>query len=168
MDNINIRPYQDGDKPSVLALNAGSVSVLSPMDAPRLDTLHTMAKLVWVVETQHNNDVSIAAFFIGFDENSQYDSVNYQWFKQRLKNFLYIDRIVVDQGIRSRGLGKYLYQHITTWAQDQDIKWLAAEIDMRPPNTPSLNFHKKQGFIEIGCQEIDNGKKQVSLCAKSL
>ena len=46
------------------------------------------------------------------------------------------------------------------------LHWLAAEVDIEPPNSVSLKFHERQNFIEVGRQMIDGGKL-VSLRVKS-
>lgn len=45
---------------------------------------------------------------------------------------------------------------------------VTCEVNIRPPNPESLAFHDRQGFVEVGTQETEDGRKTVSLRAKSL
>ena len=163
MDAIIIRPYEAQDEEAILQLNEDSVRVLSPMDTNRFVYLKSMSRLILVAEY----DKKVVAFLMGFSDRADYDSVNYQWFSDRLKSFFYIDRIVVNKKYRSLGIGRTFYSKIHDWASQQEIKWLVAEIDIEPPNESSLKFHNRQQFVEVAKQVAGNGKK-VSLQVKSL
>lgn len=156
---MKIRPVQPPDFPTILALNAASVAVLSPMDRDRLQTLHDQAALHWAVE--QNNQV--AAFLLAFREGSPYNSTNYRWFNQRYDQFLYIDRIVVSSQHRGTGIGSALYNKMMTHAQASGIARLTCEIDIEPPNEGSQRFHQKLGFQTVGTQATATGNKRVAL-----
>ncbi|REL34440.1 GNAT family N-acetyltransferase [Thalassotalea euphylliae] len=156
-----IRGATIADYDAVLSLNLASVSVLSPMDRARLELLTTMTELFWIVEVEGQ----VAAFLLAFTDNKTYDSVNYQWFSKRLKQFLYIDRIVIGEKFRRRGIASQIYQALKNYAQSQQLHWLCAEIDLKPANPPSIAFHQQQGFIEIGQQQLVGKEKSVSLMA---
>ena len=67
-----------------------------------------------------------------------------------MKNFLFIDRIAIDSEFRNKKLGSELYANVINFAKNNSIESLTAEINLLPSvNTPSLNFHKNFGFIEI-------------------
>lgn len=158
-----LRPYQSDDEVEVLRLNDRAVSVLSPMNQARFAELRAMSSLLWVAEL----DSESVAFLMGFVDGTDYDSVNYRWFSARLKDFFYIDRIVVSDKAQSSGIGQRFYTEIAQWALQQQLNWLVAEVDVEPPNTPSLRFHDQQGFIEVGRQTV-NGNKVVSLRIKNI
>lgn len=160
---IVFRDYQDTDQEAVLNLNAESVAVLSPLDKLSLQTLVQMSDLLQVADM----DGQVIGFLLAFADHRAYASVNYGWFAARLKNFLYIDRLVLDPLFRRQGLGTLFYQQAQTSAQDRGLTWLAAEVDIQPPNLASLEFHQRQGFMEIGRQGLGSGKI-VSLQVKSL
>jgi len=40
---------------------------------------------------------------------------------------------------------------------------ITCEVNLKPKNDESLLFHKKYGFEQVGTQETDGGKKEVSL-----
>ena len=164
MDTVIIRPYEAKDEEAIIKLNADSVSFLSPMDRTRFAYLKSKSRLILVAEY----DKKVVAFLIGFSDNADYDSVNYQWFSTRLKSFFYIDRIVVNKKYRSFGIGRTFYSKIYDWARQQGMKWLVAEIDIEPPNEKSLEFHHRQQFVEVAQQVAGNGNKVVSLQVKSI
>ena len=163
MEDIVLRPYRSEDETDVLRLNAESVNVLSPMDSSRLKTLQAMCCLFTVGEV----DGQIGGFLMGFSDGAAYDSVNYRWFASRLKRFLYIDRVVVSPALRKAGLGTRFYQEAERWAVDNKLLWLAAEVDLQPPNATSLIFHDRLAFMEMGRQQVD-GNKLVSLRMRSV
>ncbi|MEM9817118.1 MAG: GNAT family N-acetyltransferase, partial [Cyanobacteria bacterium P01_D01_bin.6] len=72
-------------------LNQAVVKVTSPMDTVRFVELYHLSNLRWVADI--NGEV--VAFILGMAEGQAYPNDNYQWFSARLKNFLYIDRVVV-------------------------------------------------------------------------
>jgi predicted GNAT superfamily acetyltransferase len=164
MNTAIIRPYAAKDEKAVLKLNENSVSFLSPMDKTRFMRIKSVSQLILVAEY----DDKVIAFLMGFSDNVDYDSVNYQWFSARFKSFFYIDRIVVDENYRSLGIGRTFYSEIDDWARQQGMKWLVAEIDIEPPNEKSLEFHHRQQFVEVAKQTVGNGKKVVSLQVKSI
>jgi predicted GNAT superfamily acetyltransferase len=159
MPTITLRAYQPADNDAVLRMNEQSVHYLAPMDMPRLQQLLAWSAQLRIAEY----DGEVAGFLVTFEDGSDYDSVNYQWFSEHLKRFVYIDRIVIDQSFRGKGIGQYIYQQLRDEAaSDASALWLAAEIDIEPRNDYSLNFHQKQGFVEVASQQAGQGK-QVSL-----
>ena len=54
--------------------------------------------------------------------------------------------------MRGRGLGQQIYAQIKSMAKASGLHWLAAEMNLEPPNPASLAFHRRQGFVEIGQQ----------------
>lgn len=156
---MNVRPAKAEDSASILALNEESVRFLSPLSAERLATLSHEAALHLVVEQEG----LVIAFLLAFREHANYASVNYQWFEERYPTFLYIDRVVVRQGLRARGAGTLLYERAFSHALQTGVPRLACEYDVEPPNPVSANFHAKFGFREVGRQSVADGSKQVSL-----
>ena len=45
---------------------------------------------------------------------------------------------------------------------------MTCEINIRPTNIGSMQFHTHLGFKQVGSQEIDSGAKQVALMEKTL
>lgn len=159
-----IRKASTTDFTRLLALNEASVQYLSPLTHERLQALHTQAAYHRVFE--RNGEV--AAFLLAFREGAAYDSPNYRWFASRYPQFLYIDRVVVDERYQGLGLGSQLYDDVIAFCQQKHIKLLTCEYDVEPPNPQSAAFHAKHGFEPVGEQMVAGGKKRVSLQALEL
>lgn len=107
------------------------------------------------------------AFVLAMNEATEYDSLNFLWFRDRYPRFIYIDRVVVDPGHRRTGLAASLYADLLEWASGRTPR-LACEVNLRPSNEPSRRFHEQQGFLPVGTQDTDGGRKTVSLMIKEL
>lgn len=151
---LSIRGATEADAAAILELNRGSEFETSPMDADRLAMFIRLAHRVLVAE----RNGAVVGFLIGFTDGSGYDSVNYRWFAERLKSFFYIDRIVVGEAARGQGCGQAFYSTIASEASADGLLWLAAEMNVEPPNEGSLRFHAGQGFREVGRQALSGGK----------
>jgi predicted GNAT superfamily acetyltransferase len=152
-------PAEPAHFPAILDLNARSVEVLSPLDAARLAHLHAHAAYHKVVLVEQQ----VAAFLLAFAPGAPYDSVNYQWFEASASNFLYVDRIVVAESARGRGLASLLYRDLFAVAAARGHACVVCEYDLDPPNPASAAFHQRFGFVEVGSQRVAGGKKAVSL-----
>ena len=140
-----IREILNKDIETILELNEKSVNVLSPMDKSKLLRLIEVSALSVVIEQE--NDVT--GFLLAFTNSTTYESINYQWFNNNYTAFLYIDRIVISEKHRGRGIGTALYKYVIDWAAKNSSARIFAEIDVLPPNRPSLLFHQKLGFNEL-------------------
>ena len=153
-----LRDYQAADTDAILALNAASVAVLSPMDEQRFRWLRDQCALLKVAERRDD----IAGFLMGFCAGTDYDSANYRWFSERYGDFLYIDRVVVSDRHRGLGIASRFYEHAIAWSREAGLDCLVAEIDIEPPNAPSLKFHQRFGFVEVD-RLVHSPAKAVSL-----
>ena len=90
-------------------------------------------------------DTEITKSYMGEIEHKNFNEIS-----QRLSDFLYIDRIAVDQNYRKRSIGSKLYEEVVNFAEMNSISHLTAEINLLPSkNTPSFNFHEKFYFTEL-------------------
>jgi predicted GNAT superfamily acetyltransferase len=159
-----IRDITVEDYPAILQMNEASVHYLSPLDRLRLEMLHQQARYHKVIEIEN----TLAAFMLAFDRDAKYDSPNYLWFRDRYSSFLYIDRVVVHEDFRRRGLADEFYCDLQVYALQHRYAYLTCEIDSQPPNLGSIRFHEKHQFVEVGTQWLYNGAKQVSLRERRL
>lgn len=155
---LMIRDARPADFPAILDLNEAFVAMLSPLDGERLARLHAHAALHRVIE----NEGRVEAFLLAFREGADYDSPNYRWFAQRYARFLYVDRVVVAGSMQARGAGSLLYRDVHALAARDGVPFMACEFDIEPPNPISERFHARQGFREVGRQQLA-GNKIVSL-----
>ena len=149
---------------AVLALNESLVHHLSPLTIEGLRSLAQYADLFRVVV----KDEKVMGFVIVLREGTAYPSVNYRWFSGRYPAFLYIDRIAISPEMHGKGVGKAIYRELFAYAKKQGIPRVVAEIYSQPPNTASLEFHRINGFIEVGRQLTADGTKEVSMQLKEI
>lgn len=94
-------------------------------------------------------------FVICFRENLEYESLNYKFFNESKKNFLYIDRVVINSSYRRMGLGTMMYKYLDGVA-GKDILPICCEVNSVPRNEISINFHIKNGFKEVGQKDFED------------
>jgi uncharacterized protein len=97
-------------------------------------------------------------YIITFDQDADYDSANFLWFKSRYDRFVYVDRIVVADNARGKGLAKSLYKDLFELARTEGHTYVACEINTDPPNPGSFAFHESMGFAEVGHVKISADK----------
>ena len=107
---------------------------------------------------QCSTDSMPVGFIFLYDEKTEYDSLNYLYFKNKYQKFLYVDRIIIAAEHQKKGYGQQLYDYVID-THNPDI--FCCEVNITPPNRQSLSFHQKYGFKEIGQQTVYN--KVVSL-----
>ena len=108
------------------------------------------------------------AFLLAFDQDANYDSPNFLWFRERYTRFVYVDRIVVAPAARGRGLARQLYDALIRRALQAGHERIVCEVNIDPPNPQSDAFHSALGFAEVGSASIHGGAKTVRYLARSL
>ncbi len=156
----DLRPLRETDVADVLTLNERNVVKLAAMDEARLHELRGLADRFDVLDV----DGAFAGFVITFAPGTAYDSENYRWFTERHRRFYYLDRIVLDEGFRRRGLGSFVYDEVERVAAP--YKRLALEVNLVPRNDASLAFHEARGYKAVG--RLGDHEHLVALMEKSL
>ena len=150
--SINVSNYSELELNAIFDLNQ-----LNTPEVGSLESLEYLKKLIGL--SAYNLLVlkceEIVGFIICMREGSTYGSENYKFFTQRLKKFLYVDRVVVDERHRRSGLGKAIYQDIFAYVNDKNLP-IALEVNTEPVNQPSLKFHEKMGFEKVGSKDFDD------------
>ena len=98
------------------------------------------------------------ALLITFDQDSDYDSPNFLWFRDRYERFVYVDRVVTAEAARGRGLARGLYSDLITQARAAGHQLIVCEVNADPPNPASEAFHRRFGFEPVGEALLANGK----------
>ncbi|NNG03130.1 MAG: GNAT family N-acetyltransferase [Inquilinus sp.] len=147
-----IRPFRDSDLSWALGLNAELEAELSPLSGERLLVLVERAFLARVIGPDR-------ALLIAFDQDADYDSPNFLWFRARYPRFVYVDRIAVAAPARGSGLARTLYQDLFRAAGDAGHGEIVCEVNIDPPNPASDAFHASLGFAEVGRAELGNNKQ---------
>ena len=154
-----LRPITPADHAAVVGLNDRHVHLTAPMDADRLAELVEAAEHADVIEV----DGSFAGFVITFGSGAAYDGTHFTWFAERYDDYCYLDRIVIHEDFQRRGLGSFTYDQLEGSCGRPVF---ALEVNIDPPNEPSLAFHRARGFVEVG--RTDASGHPVSLMVKQL
>ncbi len=147
-----IRPFQESDLTWALDLNTALEVELSPLTGERLLALVDRAFHARVVEPDR-------ALLITFDQDADYDSPNFLWFRGRYERFVYVDRIAVAPSARGAGLARALYEDLFQAVRTAGHTDIVCEVNSDPPNPASDAFHARLGFAEVGRAELANGKQ---------
>lgn len=160
---VHLRDFHTADVAAVLALNNANVPALNELDAAEVERLAGLAEVALVAEVEG----TFAGFCWAIAPGQPYGSLNYGWFSRTYDRFVYLDRIAVHPDFRRYGIGRAFYAELCTRLRGT---WplLTCEVNVRPRNDASLEFHESIGFREVGQQETDGGKKTVSLLALPL
>ena len=100
---------------------------------------------------------------ITFVTGAAYDGAHFAWFAERYDDYCYLDRIVIHEEFQRRGLGTFAYDELEGSCGRPVF---ALEVNIDPPNEPSLAFHRARGFTEVG--QSDASGHLVSLMVKQL
>jgi uncharacterized protein len=141
------------DIETILALNALHETETSPLTREKL--IQMLAEAFHSATASGGRD----GYLICFDQNANYDSVNFLWFKMRYSRFVYIDRVVVAAHARGRGIARRFYEGLFDRARAAGHNHVVCEINLTPPNPGSLAFHSALGFTEVGQVNLNSGKQ---------
>lgn len=146
-----IRPLRETDLDWVLALNDSLNVELSPLTRQNLKAIIDAAFYTRLVAPQ-------MGLLIAFDQDADYGSPNFLWFRERFSRFVYIDRIAVAEAKRGKGIARTLYDDLFATARKACHDRIVCEVNVNPPNPISDAFHVGFGFSEIGRAELTGGK----------
>lgn len=145
----------------VLALNRIHEVELSPLSLCGLTGLVERATYSRLVDDR-------AAYLIAFDQDADYDSPNFLWFKGRIGRFVYVDRIAVSGLHRGRGLARLLYEDLFLYAAQENHDVIVCEVNSEPPNPESDAFHRAMGFSVMGEARLEDRGKTVRYLSRAL
>jgi predicted GNAT superfamily acetyltransferase len=156
------RAAERGDLPAIVALNDAAI--------PHVNAL---PERVWHgflagdarVRVASDRQGAIAALTVVLPPGRAYGSENYAWFQRKLADFAYVDRIVVGEGLRGRGVGRAAYADIFA-AVGPAGPPVVCEVNLRPANDTSLAFHGSLGFRELAVQNVYGASKRVVMLGR--
>ncbi|MCH8944406.1 MAG: GNAT family N-acetyltransferase [Proteobacteria bacterium] len=155
----NVTPKDFAD---VLRLNEDSLPHVSRIGTDDLQWFADNAAYFRMIRI----DERLAGFLIGLRPGTNYASPNYNWFCDNYDDFAYIDRVAVADWARRRGIAESFYNDFGH--SQSGVAVMTCEVNIRPPNTGSMQFHERQGFKRIGSQVIDDGEKEVAYLEKKI
>jgi hypothetical protein len=142
----------DDDLSALLTLNNRFAALASPLNADGLRALAAMAVAVLASPDR-------AAFLIALDQDAPYRNPNFAWFADRHPRFVYVDRIMVDEGAQGSGIAARLYEELFARARDAGHTLVTCEVNAAPRNLRSERFHARMGFVEAGEATLPSGKQ---------
>ena len=164
-DGVTIRPMTSADLGWAHVLNEANVPAVGTETTEEFARLLDVASVALVAEC----DGAPAGFCIVMSAGADYDSVNYLWFSARHDEFLYLDRVAIDERHRRRGIGRALYSEVEARGliARPTASVFCLEVNIEPRNDASLDFHHSLGFREVGQQSTPYGTR-VSLMTRPL
>ncbi|WP_040495527.1 GNAT family N-acetyltransferase [Ilumatobacter nonamiensis] len=147
---VVFRPIVLADLDRLEEINAANVPEVGDVDRDRMTFLIDESSIAIAADV----DGEVVGFCLVLPPGSTYDSLNYRWFAERHPEAMYLDRVAFDASVVGRGYGTALYGEVERIiARDHaDADGLALEVNVDPPNEPSLGFHRKLGFVPVGRQ----------------
>jgi len=126
---------------ALLALNNAHAQELSWLEPARLQHLVAQAFLARRIG-------NIDAFLLAFDQDADYDSPNFLWFRARYPRFVY----------------QNLFEHAERAGYDRVV----CEVNSHPPNPTSDAFHAALGFVVVGTASVYNDSRTVRYLSRML
>lgn len=160
---LAIRDVAPADLVALQAINEAAVPEVNSVSVATLERF-TREAVHFRVATLAGG---LAGFLVAFAEGAPYESPNYRWFATRYPVFVYIDRVAVAADYRRRGVGGALYADVAAFAASR-APLLACEVNLRPRNRISLQFHAHRGFRQVASQNTERGTKTVALMTRRL
>jgi len=155
-----IRPLRAASAP-LLALNNAHATELSPLTLAEFNRL--IQQSFYAAQA-----VDAAALLLTFDQDADYDSPNFLWFRERYNRFVYVDRVVTSPLARGKGYAKALYADLFQRAKNAGHSRIVCEVNLIPPNPVSDAFHTALAFSEVGRASIHHGSKTVRYLLRTL
>jgi uncharacterized protein len=141
------------DIETILALNALHETETSPLTREKL--IQMLSEAFYSATAAGGRD----GYLICFDQDADYDSINFLWFKTRYQRFVYIDRVVVAAHARGQGIARRFYEELFDRARVAGHDHVVCEINLTPPNPGSLAFHSALGFTKVGQADLGSNKR---------
>jgi uncharacterized protein len=138
---------------NILALSALHEVETSPLTRDSLS--HMLSEAFHSASAGDGRD----GYLIAFDQDSDYNSVNFHWCKERYPRFVYIDRVVVAAAARGQGVARTFYTDLFDHARAAGHTIILCEINLDPPNPGSVAFHSALGFVEVGQAQLGDNKR---------
>ncbi len=157
---MNIREVQKSDFDSILSLNNQNTPAVSELDLDGLHNLFNFSLYRLVLFDDH----SLIGFCFILGKGETYTSDNYRWVSENYDNFEYLDRIVIADEYRGKGYGRAFYEF---WSEKNSALPQLLEVNIKPMNRDSILFHEKLGFVAVGEQDTEGGKKRVQYMARN-
>jgi predicted GNAT superfamily acetyltransferase len=160
LSGVRLRPLAEADLGPAHALNEAAVPMVGSITVDELRWFAEQAFACWVAV---DDDDAVGGLLVALTEGSTYASPNYRWFAARYPRFGYVDRVAVTPAWQGRGVGLALYRALID-ALGGGWPVLCAEVNVRPRNDRSLEFHERFGFEVVGeTEDVRHGTRVAML-----
>lgn len=151
-----LRPATDADISHLVCLNNAAVPAVPDTPADDMSELLGASSLA-LVAIDPETPADPLGFVVALEGGEDWSGENYTWFEERGLDHLYVDRIVVGEGARGRGIGRLFYDAVFDAARAAGHDVVTCEVNLNPPNPGSMRFHGRLGFEERGQQLTKGG-----------
>lgn len=149
-DIIEIFSASNSHKKKLLALNNKFSKETSTLTMEQLEEMANNAYCAIGIAPD-------VALLIAFDETSEYQNPNFEYFKTKFDKFIYIDRIIVNRNFQGQGIASNFYEEMLELAKETEHKIICCEIKIDPINDASIAFHENFGFKANEEKVLENG-----------
>jgi uncharacterized protein len=153
VENTVIRPIKQHDLDTIVELNQDALEGVGSLDYESAALLVKQSDQALVMEVEGD----VAGFVITLPTGATYESSRYEWFEDRLDDYVYLDRIVVANTHRRQGVASRLYDAVEA---EQPVA-----LEVYDTNEPSLEFHRRRGYRKIG--ELEHADKRNLMLLKA-
>jgi len=164
MENLVFDNITPSDYEWLNGVNNKSAPAMNEMSMVEMVSLIDRSSVARIARVEGDSVGALIAFL----PNKNYDSSNYQWFNQNYSDFLYIDRAMVEEDYRGAGIGKKLYSDTIRVAKELGVSSITCEVNTKPPNLRSMEFHKRQGFVLLENRHNALDNKHVAMLSLPL
>jgi predicted GNAT superfamily acetyltransferase len=152
VDICKIRAEDFGD---ILKINAESSPNVAKLDDGELRRLAALASIALVATDSRH----VVGYVLGIASSDVYEGEEFQAFQAILDEpFLYVDQVAVCANARGANIASQMYAHLQQRSHELGIHILCCEVNRRPANLVSMEFHRKLGFESIGEMETRDGR----------
>ena len=148
-----IEKVSKNDLKSILSLNQESIPAVSSSNIEMMK--HFLIICDYFKVCKINGE--IIGFLNALLPSKDYKSEHYQWFNKKYDSFIYVDRIIFTKSYQNQGYGTAFYDDLINVFKSTSLD-IACEINTKPYNKQSINFHKKYGFKKVGSKDINSDK----------
>ncbi len=161
---MHIRQIHMKDFNQVLCINSESNPAVARLDIHELHRIVALASVAWVA-TEGDD---LCGYLLAMHSTDHYDGEEFQYFLTALNQpFLYIDQVAVAATYRRKNISSTMYAQLMRRDRELSVTTLCCEVNIRPLNMISLQFHKKIGFNLFREFEALDGRR-VALMYKEL
>ena len=154
--NYKLEQATKYDLAPILSLNQNSIPAVSSSNLEIMKHFLTICDYFKVFKINGE----IIGFLNALQPLKDYKSEHYKWFNDRYKSFIYVDRIIFKKSYQNQGYGTIFYNDLIESVKNDSLD-IVCEINTKPYNKQSIQFHKKYGFKDIGTENIDSNKSVV-------